>query len=124
MATHAPTTSRRELLALLGSTPALAIPVVRRPTSFDDALAQYHAARGEADAFARAMRGTRPDRLVEGRFDALINETLGRAQKVFETPAPTVAALADKLQVMLTDGDFGEDGHLLHADAARLGDVL
>lgn len=119
MAYHAPITTRRGALALLGATPLMAIPVDTRPTSFADALRQYHKA-----AFARSA--IRPvDEAAEFAYDLAQSDVLDALESLTQTPAGTVSDATAKLSAIrreFMDGNiYPEHIDALLADLVLIG---
>lgn len=98
-----------------GASPFNPVVVDRRPLSYADALAQYRWAK---DAEKNAPR------YGEDVFDTATDSTMARFIDLMETPAPDIAALADKMQIACDEweGEIDRDSAgLLIADLRRIG---
>ena len=121
MATPFPITPGRAA-PIPGATPFHPLVVERRPTSFADALAQYGRAMAAAREVERAMHGRSLPAAakLEGSFGRRVDEAVEAADAALRLPARTISDLADKLRLLLADGDWEEHAAFLIADADRL----
>ncbi len=115
MAYLAPITSRADALALLGTHPLFALQVETRPTSFLDAVTQYHRLAAERDTINPI------DEPSEAAYYEVTSHVEDALHALVEAPASSIAELTVKLAAIRREFAQGVmESHLLDTVLADL----